>query len=226
MIRSRALINSLWEKPSSFFLILEKKNYRNKSIPELIDRDRNTHTDMVEIMEMQHTFYNDLFTSKPTSQIPGSKYDHLTSNIPKVTDQQRDKVDLDITIEELVLVIKKSKLNKAPGPDAFSNEFLKTFCSELIHWIFRAYNDTIKRNTRSEIIKRGTITCIPKQGKDRNVLKNWRPLTMLNCTYKYFSAILADRLKTTLETVVSPDQTGLIANRFIGDNTRLHNQPL
>ena len=44
---------------------------------------------------------------------------------------------------------------------------------------------------------------------------------MLNCTYKFFSGILANRLKTTLETVVSPDQTGFIANRFIGDNTRL-----
>ena len=44
---------------------------------------------------------------------------------------------------------------------------------------------------------------------------------MLNCTYKYFSAILADRLIITLETVVSPDQIGIIANRCIGDNTRL-----
>ena len=44
---------------------------------------------------------------------------------------------------------------------------------------------------------------------------------MLNCTYNFFSAILANRLRPTLETVVSPDQTGFIANRFIGDNTRL-----
>ena len=44
---------------------------------------------------------------------------------------------------------------------------------------------------------------------------------MLNCTYKFYSAILADRLKATLETVVSPDQTGFTAHRFIGDNTKL-----
>ena len=44
---------------------------------------------------------------------------------------------------------------------------------------------------------------------------------MLNCTYKFYSSILADILKATLETVISPDQTGFIANRFIGDNTRL-----
>ena len=87
--------------------------------------------------------------------------------------------------------------------------------------IFRAYKHSIRTNSLSDYIKRGTITCIPKQGKDRNILKKWRPLTILNCTYKFFSAILANRLKTTLETIVSPDQTGFIENRFIGDNTRL-----
>ena len=44
---------------------------------------------------------------------------------------------------------------------------------------------------------------------------------MLNSTYNFISAILANRLKATLETVVNPDQTGFIANRFIGDNTQL-----
>ena len=130
-------------------------------------------------------------------------------------------MDSDITIEELDFVIKHAKLNKAPGPDGFSNEFFKTFSHELTQWIFRAYTHSITTDSLSTYIKCGTITCIPKQGKDRNILKNWRPLTMLNCTYKFFSAILANRLKTTLETVVSPDQTGFIANRFIGDNTRL-----
>ena len=171
----------------------------NKSIPELLDQDGNTHTDMIEIMEMQHSFYADLFTSKPT--IPDSRYDTLTATIPTITEQQIDF--LDKNIEELELAIKKSKLNKAPGPDRFSNKCFKTFCPELINWIFRAYNDAIKTNSLSATTRKGTITLIFKQGKDRNILKNWRPLTMLNCTYKFYSTILGDRLKVTLQSVVS-----------------------
>ena len=120
-----------------------------------------------------------------------------------------------------MFAIKQSKLSKAPGPEGFSNEFFKTFSSESTQWIFRAYKDAIDTDSLSNYIKQGTITCFPRQGKDRNILKNWRPLTMLNCTYNLFSAILANRFKATLETVVSPDQTGFIANQFIGDNTRL-----
>ena len=221
MIRSRAALNSQWEKPSSFFLNLEKKNYLNKSIPELIDDDGEIHTDLAKIMAMQHSFYSNLFSSKPTIPITDSKYGTLLTNLPKITRQQEDELDRDITIDELEAAIKSSKLNKAPGPDGYSNEFFKTFSHELLHWIFRAYNDAISKNTLTETTKKGLITCIPKQGKDRNILKNWRPLTMLNCTYKFFSSILADRLKATLTTVINPDQTGFISNRFIGDNTRL-----
>ena len=67
----------------------------------------------------------------------------------------------------------------------------------------------------------GIITCIPKGGKLRNDLKNWRPLTLLNCTYKYLSSMIADRIKSVLEELISNDQTGFISNRFIGENTRL-----
>ena len=150
---------------------------------------------MNKIMEMQYSFYNELFTAKPTIPILESKYDYLTDSLPKLPEQQQELLDSDITIEELEFVITHSELNKAPGPDGYSNEFFKTFCTELIQWIFRSYQHAIKTNLLSRNVKRGTITCIPKQGKDRNLLKYWRPLTMLNSTYNFFSAILANRLK-------------------------------
>ena len=67
----------------------------------------------------------------------------------------------------------------------------------------------------------GTITCIPKSGKLRNTLKNWRPLTLLNGSYKFLSSMIAERLKSILPTIINNDQTGFISNRFIGENTRL-----
>ena len=67
----------------------------------------------------------------------------------------------------------------------------------------------------------GTITCIPKAGKLRNTLKNWRPLTLLNGSYKLLSSMIAERLKSVLETIINNDQTGFISNWFIGENTRL-----
>ena len=63
------------------------------------------------------------------------------------------------------------------------------------------------------------ITCIPKQEKLRNSLKNWRPLILLNSIYNFFSSMVANRLKTVLPSVINENQTGFISGRFIGENT-------
>ena len=72
---------------------------------------------------------------------------------------------------ELETAIRSSKLNKAPGPDRFSNEFFKYFCEELKCWIFRYFNEGIKQGSMSKLSLEGVITCIPKQGKLRTTLR-------------------------------------------------------
>ena len=67
----------------------------------------------------------------------------------------------------------------------------------------------------------GTITCIPKGGKLRNNLKNWRPITLLNSIDKFYSSTIADRIKIILPKIIHTDQKGFIKGRFIGENTRL-----
>ena len=99
--------------------------------------------------------------------------------------------------------------------------FFKYFCEELKTWLFRCYLEAYGDGVLSDIITMGTITCIPKTGKLRNTLKNWRPLTLLNGTYKFLSSMIAERLKSVLEVIINNDQTGFISNRFIGENTRL-----
>ena len=69
--------------------------------------------------------------------------------------------------------------------------------------------------------KEGILTCIPKDNKPKHLLKNWRPLTLLNTSYKILSGVLSNRLKPNLDKLISKDQTGFISGRYIGDNTRL-----
>ena len=65
------------------------------------------------------------------------------------------------------------------------------------------------------------ITCLPKGDKPREFLKNWRPISLLNVTYKLISATLANRLKQVLPNIISETQTGFLQHRFIGESTRL-----
>ena len=65
------------------------------------------------------------------------------------------------------------------------------------------------------------IVCIPKEGKDKQFLKNWRPITLLNTVYKISSSCIAARLKTVLPKLIGDDQNGFLKGRSIGENIRL-----
>ena len=67
----------------------------------------------------------------------------------------------------------------------------------------------------------GLITCLPKPGKARNLVKNWCPISLLNTTYKIISSVLLTRLRTVLNRIISPEEKGFLEGRSISDCTRL-----
>jgi len=67
---------------------------------------------------------------------------------------------------------------------------------------------------------------IPKKDKSLCYIKNWRPISLLNCAYKIAAKSIANRIKRTLPLVIVSDQTGFQKNRFIGENITLSNSIL
>ena len=68
--------------------------------------------------------------------------------------------------------------------------------------------------------KEGVITLLPKGNKPRDKIKNWRPISLLNVSYKIISACVTNRIKMVLNNVINWDQKGFIKGRFIGDNIK------
>ena len=56
---------------------------------------------------------------------------------------------------------------------------------------------------------------------DRDLLKNWRPITLLNCDYKIVAKCFAERIKPHLSNLIMPDQKGYIKGRYINEANRL-----
>ena len=68
--------------------------------------------------------------------------------------------------------------------------------------------------------RRGIISLIPKKGKNRLLLKNWRPISLLNTDYKILTKCLSHRIQDVLPSIINSDQTGYIKGRYIGENIR------
>ena len=67
--------------------------------------------------------------------------------------------------------------------------------------------------------RRGIIKLIPKKDAEQFRIKNWRPITLLNCDYRIASKALANRLKKVLPKLVNCDQTGFIIKAGLLEKT-------
>ena len=72
----------------------------------------------------------------------------------------------------------------------FFNSFFSDFGIFMIHSI----NYGFYCGQMSVTQRQGVITCIPKEGKNKQYLKNWRPVTLLKTMYKIASSCIAARL--------------------------------
>ena len=53
------------------------------------------------------------------------------------------------------------------------------------------------------------------------LIKNWRPISLINVDIKIASKALAARIKTVIHSLISYDQTAYVKGRHIGESVRL-----
>lgn len=107
---------------------------------------------------------------------------------------------------------------KAPGIDGLPIEFYKTQYELIKNDLLQLYNSIIFRNENIPIsMTQAIISLIPKN-EEKQLLKNWRPITLLCVDYKILTKIIPNRLKTTLDQIISKEQTYGIPNRSIFSN--------
>ena len=82
-------------------------------------------------------------------------------------------------------------------------------------------NEGFARGTLSVTQSQGVLSILPKGDKPREFLKNWRPIALLNTSYKLLSSCIANRLKSVLHFLIHENQKGFMKGRYIGENTRL-----
>ena len=218
ILRSKLKWMEFGEKPSKFFLNLEKQNGVNKQIRKLVDDTGNIITDQNILPEI-HKFYSNLYKNRPTKAYDWE--DLANANVPKLDSQKQESIEGPLSIDEVYEVIKQLKTSKSPGMDGFTAEFIKYFWSYLKYFMIRSFNYAYNNGHMTTSQKSGIITLIPKGNKDRQYLKNWRPISLLNVFYKITTACIANRIKRILSILIHESQKGFMSGRFIGENIRL-----
>lgn len=219
-LRSKAKWVDEGEKITKYFCNLENRNFTSKCMPSLITSCGEVLKDQDKILNETTIFYKKLYAERPVEDVD-LKYKLRNFNVPVLNDDKQTTLEGELTYDELLNALKKAKNNKSPGSDGFTMEFFKFFWKDLGIFLLRSLNYGFHMNELSVTQKEGIITCIPKQNKDRQYLKNWRPISLLNCSYKLASTCLANRVKKILPELINNDQTGFMTGRYIGENIRI-----
>ena len=135
--------------------------------------------------------------------------------------EQRECLEGDITLNELSAALDKANLASAPGSTGLSFSFYKHFWPYLGVPVLNSANYSFKVMSLPIQQRLGVISVIPKGDKPREFLKNWRPITLLNSTYKLISSSIAARINKFLPDIIGSDQNGFVRGRSMGECLRL-----
>ena len=218
LLRSKATYACQGEKITKYYCNMEKRHFISKQMYKLIDDQGNILENTNDMLNETRKFYSNLYSERPVEDIPVESY---VNNLPTLDEFDSNSLEGMITLEEATEALKSMGHNKSPGTDGISVEFLKFFWNKIGIFVVRSINDGFLKQEMSITQKEGIIVCIPKGEKPREYIKNWRPISLLNVTYKIASTCIANRIKTVLPKLISEDQTGFISGRYIGDNLRL-----
>ena len=103
------------ERPTKYFFNLERKNHNKKAIRELrIEDDLTTYNDK-EILAAIERYYKTLYTCTINTHDNDLNdfIEHL--DIPKLTDEERDRMEGPITLQECKIALDTFQTNKTPG---------------------------------------------------------------------------------------------------------------
>ena len=174
----------------SYFFNLEKRNKSKTHVKCLLDEktDIVTHNHNF-IMKSLKSFYRTLYTKK-SCKTEKQCFEYLDKiNTPVLTPEERDFQfsEGQLTLNEIFKALNTMPPNKTPGSDGLTKEFYLAFFDLLGPRLLKCLNYAFSKGVLSASQRQAVITLIEKKGRDKRLIKNWRPISLLNVDAKVIS---------------------------------------
>jgi len=157
-------------------------------------------------------FYKSLFGKEETQGV--SLSNSFWEESEKVSSVEKDFLEAPFSEEEMKNAVFGSYADGAPGPDGFPFLFYQTFWEVIKGDLMRLVNSFWENNLDLDRLNYAIITLIPKE-PDAKTLKKFRPISLINCSFKFFAKLLNNRLVVVADRLIAPNQTAFIKGRYI-----------
>ena len=117
------------------------------------------------------------------------------------------------TTQELNTAVDSTKSNKAPGPDEAPVELFVLLDQDSREQLLHMYNENLGHKHFASRLGMGEIVSIPKGKGTDTEAENYRPISLLNTSYKVLAAMLQKRFATQFDNKLRDTQFGFRSHR-------------
>lgn len=216
-IRSKQIWLEEGDGNTKFFHRIASHRKRKNTISAL-EIEGQISNNIPEISNHISQYYKEIFG------VPGIKYasldQHFWADNELVTQEENSSLIQPFSEEEIKVAVFASDPTGAPGPDGFTFKFYQHFWDvvkfdllTLVAMFFLNQVDLSKLNKAS-------VCLIPKEEAAIHI-KQFRPISLVNCSFKIISKLLTNRLEVIIDRLIDVTQAAFIKGRYILDNVVL-----
>ena len=164
------------------------------------------------MLKLAVDFYKKLFGFEPRLGV--KLRDDFLKSEEKVTSSENAALEAPFAEEEIKAAVFESYSDGAPGPNGLPFLFYQKFWEVVKKDLRALFSSFDKEEINLARLNYATIILIPKEPNANN-LRKFRPISLLNCSFKIFSKALNNRLIKVCDRLIALNQTAFIKGRFI-----------
>ena len=209
---------------SPHFLKLAKIPSTGNTLKEIKNNDGMEFVSDMDRKNFITNYYSDLY--KVPDNVPENMLERIELflgpeicnnpivNSCKLTIGESNMLNLPLSMDELDKSVEEAKTGSAGGLDGINNKFIKKYWYYFKLPLLKYSRCCFRKGTLTDSFKTACIRLIPKKG-DISKIKNWRPISLINCIYKVISRAINNRLKRFADRFCSRAQKGYTSERHI-----------
>ena len=207
------------ERSNKFFLTSLKINQASSTI-DFLNTPNGKIDNMEDILNYAKNFYSNLYDKYPTDPI-----DNFYQHCPSLSAGAHAELSRPLSINNLREALKSCK-DSTPGLDGIPYSYYKIFGNELLPLVLESWEFSNVTGRLPQSQSTSVISLIPKAGKDKHEIKNWRPISISSCDLKIITKAYSLKVGTFLGDIISESQMGYVPGRDINFNNRILNVAL
>ena len=150
---------------------------------------------------------------EPLAELPRAMLDFVSvPNDRLISTAANNGLMVDVTENEVLQAITELSRHKASGPDGLNNDFYKDTSALLAPVLVHVCNQILHGSPMPPSFLEALIIPLRKKGDSPDAL-DYRPISLLQTSYKIFAKVLASRLQRVLPTIIGESQQGFVRGR-------------